>query len=817
MAVGTQTFDGLGRQRSIESGGRTRTLQYVPGLLPPASQITARGDLIEYTYESTLNNLLTAVTQGSDRSAFTYNPHHAQLWTASGDMGEMETLYTPSGKPQTQTWKVNGAHHINRWRYSLRGRLLGGSDVSGVEETLRYDDQGRLIRQKTDAVSTTFRYDSFSRLHRVTTRDLAQARSLTHTLTYDEFGREQAREVVVISALSGTQRRCQSVSYTALNQVERRVWREDDTVLSDEAYRYDNRGRLVEYTVEGTDAPTDPFGNVLRSQSFTLNALDGYAQVVSEYADTSRDVATFSYDDKDPSQIREVTHTHPSWPQRLTPSYDAHGNVTLDDRGRELTWDTQNRLVCVTGGLRTCEYRYNPLGQVAEIVLDGQPVQRFYRGERVANERDDRGWIGYPRSRSMVFAQTRISQAVSAAAAWGAEKVLAQTEVLLLGSDAQGSVRLELRSTLRMAAYTPHGVRSGADLESQPAFAGEWVDRLTGWYMPGSYRPYDPVLMCFLSPDSESPFGSGGLNPYAYCAGDPVNNIDPDGHAWWKWLIAGVGTALAVVGTIASFGTAAPAIAALWAGGMSALTVGGGLAIASAGLAAISLATGVASMTLEATGGDQKAAGILGWISLGTGVASAVTGLAPAAAKAAARASRSAGRWSKNITGPQRTKGKLIFEETPGDHDVYAHDNLFGRGIFAYETHGWPFGWLMNSSGKMRPATWVAKNDILPQFRAMAPDYPAGKAVMLLACWGGRFGAAQKVANALKRPVIGFKHMINVSDPDVMRTLTPTPSMVLRNSNVITESRFNPFVLLKMRLQGIPNEAIAASKTYYPA
>lgn len=36
--------------------------------------------------------------------------------------------------------------------------------------------------------------------------------------------------------------------------------------------------------------------------------------------------------------------------------------------------------------------------------------------------------------------------------------------------------------------------------------------------------------MCFQSPDSQSPFGAGGLNCYAYCAGDPVNFSDPSGH-----------------------------------------------------------------------------------------------------------------------------------------------------------------------------------------------------------------------------------------------------------------------------------------------
>ncbi|MEE1921314.1 RHS repeat-associated core domain-containing protein [Pseudomonas sp. 148P] len=58
--------------------------------------------------------------------------------------------------------------------------------------------------------------------------------------------------------------------------------------------------------------------------------------------------------------------------------------------------------------------------------------------------------------------------------------------------------------------------------------------RKTGYYLLGQgYRAYNPVLMRFTSADSWSPFGRGGLNAYAYCAGDPVNASDPSGHFLW--------------------------------------------------------------------------------------------------------------------------------------------------------------------------------------------------------------------------------------------------------------------------------------------
>ncbi|MEE4693607.1 RHS repeat-associated core domain-containing protein, partial [Pseudomonas alliivorans] len=53
---------------------------------------------------------------------------------------------------------------------------------------------------------------------------------------------------------------------------------------------------------------------------------------------------------------------------------------------------------------------------------------------------------------------------------------------------------------------------------------------------------FNPVLMRFNSPDRLSPFGEGGLNAYAYCKGDPVNQVDPTGlipsfmKPFRKWL-----------------------------------------------------------------------------------------------------------------------------------------------------------------------------------------------------------------------------------------------------------------------------------------
>ncbi|WP_426809914.1 RHS repeat-associated core domain-containing protein [Pseudomonas sp. WOUb67] len=80
--------------------------------------------------------------------------------------------------------------------------------------------------------------------------------------------------------------------------------------------------------------------------------------------------------------------------------------------------------------------------------------------------------------------------------------------------------------------YTPYGYLKN-DLSHQQSlgFNGELLESHSGTYMLGNgYRPFSPVCMRFLAPDNWSPFGDGGLNAFGYCTGDPINNVDPDGH-----------------------------------------------------------------------------------------------------------------------------------------------------------------------------------------------------------------------------------------------------------------------------------------------
>ncbi|WEK28354.1 MAG: RHS repeat-associated core domain-containing protein [Candidatus Pseudomonas phytovorans] len=114
--------------------------------------------------------------------------------------------------------------------------------------------------------------------------------------------------------------------------------------------------------------------------------------------------------------------------------------------------------------------------------------------------------------------------------------------------------------SLAARSYTPYGFHA-APARPSLGFAGELDGPLPRGYLLGSgKRVYDIGLMRFHSPDVFSPFDRGGVNAYAYCLGDPVNNVDRDGHSPTR--IAGQSTGLVwgTVGMLSSLNKASKTI-----------------------------------------------------------------------------------------------------------------------------------------------------------------------------------------------------------------------------------------------------------------
>ena len=108
-------------------------------------------------------------------------------------------------------------------------------------------------------------------------------------------------------------------------------------------------------------------------------------------------------------------------------------------------------------------------------------------------------------------------------------------KLTLIAVDRMGSVLQLLSPEIGKSVKKRYSIYGDAEHSMSdahiPGFNSERPDPVTGTYHLGNgYRAYNPKLMRFNCPDSMSPFGAGGINPYVYCSGDPVNNSDPSGH-----------------------------------------------------------------------------------------------------------------------------------------------------------------------------------------------------------------------------------------------------------------------------------------------
>ncbi|MFW0758626.1 RHS repeat-associated core domain-containing protein [Pseudomonas sp. H11T01] len=255
-----------------------------------------------------------------------------------------------------------------------------------------------------------------------------------------------------------------------------------------------------------------------------------------------------------------------------------------------------------------CRYAYDALDRLTGLVPSEQEeVQRFYNIEHLATElQGQTSRTVFQEGTQLLALQQREGD---------------ELNNQLLATDQQRSVLHAIDGVQhRQKVYSPYGHRRAeSGLSSLLGFNGERPDPVTGHYLLGNgHRAFNPVLMRFNSPDRLSPFGQGGLNPYAYCLGDPVNRSDPTGQ--FTRLVTSffnLGSSRFTLSSAIPFKTAKDALQ--W-GAVGHLplkyTVGAASSVIVGTTSVLSAITGIASAVAAITK-DSEAARDLGFISLG--------------------------------------------------------------------------------------------------------------------------------------------------------------------------------------------------------
>ncbi|MDT0321859.1 RHS repeat-associated core domain-containing protein [Streptomyces millisiae] len=596
---GTQTFDGLGRRRSTTSGGRTWSYTYgADSDRLPSTCRAPDGRPFTYTYIRQLADALSQVTAGEGTGKrtqkFTLHPITAAVVEAEEGGVTVSQAYYPSGLPCATTTRLPDhpgiTTHTTFTVNGLEQTLVG---VDGTVRHISRDTFGRLLAVVDPAAWATLRYDTAGRVTGWTTKD-SGSNVLTTDLVLDDFGREVTRTLT--DGQGSTWILTQQWQTNDL--LARRTLKRGATVLRDETFTYTSRNQLSTYKCTGQTPPQDAHGRAITGQTFTY---DPYGNVTTCRTgfDGGTDTATYVFgNEDDPCQLTGIDHDNPKSHTDL--SYDKAGRLVTDETGRTLGYDEFGRLIAVG---KAAAYGYDPLNQLLTQSVGGSTSVFSYHRQALASITD-----GDQHTRLVRLGSTCVAQ----------HREGVQTSTILFGADGKQTVLVatETGKQSEEYAYTPYGDRRPAAAESVLGHDGERADPATGCYHLGNgYRAYNPLLMRFTVPDSLSPFGGGGINPYAYCLGDPINRTDPTGHlSWGAWLSIGVG--IAGIGLAVFTGGASIAAATgVWA------TV----AAAGLGLDVASSTAAILSGALE--GAAPGASGILGWVSIGTGAAGIGSGI----------------------------------------------------------------------------------------------------------------------------------------------------------------------------------------------
>lgn len=632
--AGTQKFDSLGRLTETASGGRKTLLAYEHAHSPLSERVTLpSGGNLQYSYIAELGNAKRSVTGQRTASG----PHIAQRYQYdAGTRQLIEAIegnyhigfgYTPAGAIQTETFvdavgsgsadqaseapvaTDSASAPVSTYDWTFGGLAESHSDVCRAKRNYTRDKLGRVTKIEDRALKVTLTYDGLGRAktRTVTTKESAP-RTLTTTISYDEFSRETMR---TLSDGTGTDVVSLSQNWHKTGLLATRKMQHGAVILTDECFLYDKRNRLTDYRVRGLRPPAAPYGSLsLAHQTYEYDVLNNLTKVVTTHSDKSVDMMIFHYSKTDPTQLITVHHSHKDYPKQVDLKYDTDGRMIFDEAGRSLAYDVAGRLASVKdrdGGSGT--YEYDALNRlVKQTRNDGESWSLYYLGDELVNEvavKDgERRFIKTGHTYLAIeHQQKKQSQGSQAVTLIGANQNNSPVWSDVMGRGSQSH------------AWSPYGHCNTTGLSI--GFNGERVDPVSRTYHLGNgYRAYNPALMRFNAPDNLSPFGPGGINSYAYCSGDPINHADPSGH---MSISAGVGIGVGILGILG--------------GAFALLTGGASIGVAGAIAAAIGLAadgTGIASAATEES--DPQASATLGWVSLGLGIASGVVGAGAAAA-----------------------------------------------------------------------------------------------------------------------------------------------------------------------------------------
>ena len=371
------------------------------------------------------------------------------------------------------------------------GRLTGRADPSGAY-SFYYDAQGNMTREdKTiNGVLYTTLY-TCNRNGKLTSIIYPTGRTISYTM-------DQAQRVATVSTtINGSPKvLASSISYLPFGGMAGLIYGNDLSL----AQTYDNQYRISSIIA----------GSVLY-RTYGYDANGNIASIVDSVNQDAPPVdphATYTYENGSNILTGVITGTATT---ALTS--DVNGN-TVTENARTYGYDMLNQVTGVWDGTtQVAQYVFNGVGQRVKKVASGTRIVHYDSYGHIIAETNGAGQMlaDYIYLGDQLLATVRPGEAV----AYYHNDHLGTPQVL---TDSTGYV-------VWKGAYAPFGKVqiSVATIENNFRFPGQYYDSETG-HSYNYHRTYNPEIGRYNTAD---PIGlRGGINPYAYVAGNPINKID---------------------------------------------------------------------------------------------------------------------------------------------------------------------------------------------------------------------------------------------------------------------------------------------------
>lgn len=629
--LGEQQFDGIERIIS-KSVTDIKTLYSYEGSNELPNQIvTSAGNSIKLEFNPALKNQPTSIASWRGTENLPENPETlntfsyatkidarplGRLTTADGANATYNFDYLPSGTIYKITQSVD---NVSTATTTYNEQTLFGANISttvdiGEEKIVlkyTYDSFGRLLTTTQNDIVVAISYDQFGRIDKEEITSEGTTRQLTE-LIWDDLNREQSRKITAFVA-SEQQVYQLDFSYDSENKLTERRTSVNDVLKLQEQFSYDVSNHLIAYQVaDGYDAAFLPQNDqrlAIIGEEFVFDSFHNITSVTTKFDGGEVDTTTWEYEKAELRRPSKISHSLTShFPAEVSFEYDQDGNLTnirsnTGEDQHQFTYSVTGRLLGYSNSNGLDErFKYD----VFERILSSNSGVKYYLGNNVIAEQGTNGeYVEFVRNGKRIIG----------------EKLAASTQ--FIGSDQfLSAVLVHNSEELKHQTYAPYG---SVSTKSRTGFMGEIKPANMPFYSPGNgTRVYLPQYGIFSTMDSMSPFAGGGINPYLYCGGNPINLIDPSGHLSSKadlglnifaFIVDAIELALTAAAVVASAGLAAPAAL--------------GIVSTVFGLTSSTLGIAADSMSIKDENQDtdrSQTISRLGVASSAFGVASSVTG-----------------------------------------------------------------------------------------------------------------------------------------------------------------------------------------------